>query len=86
MHLPPAIFVPAAACVAACLAAAVSAWGVFLVRGSTAVPAAFWSVAACLALAWEMGAKAAGGLADPALQTLILMVLAGGADVRRALS
>jgi hypothetical protein len=26
-----------------------------------------------------------GGLADPALQTLILMVLAGGADVRRAL-
>jgi hypothetical protein len=62
----PAIFMPAAACIAACLAAAVSAWGVFLVRGSTAVPAAFWSVAACLALAWEMGAKAAGGLADPA--------------------
>jgi hypothetical protein len=58
--------VPAAACVAASLAAAVSAWGAFLVRGSTAVPAAFWSVAACLALAVEMGARAAGGLADPA--------------------
>jgi hypothetical protein len=62
----PAIFMPAAACLAAGLAAAVSAWGVFLVRGSTAVPAAFWSVAACLALAVEMGARAAGGLADPA--------------------
>ena len=62
----PATLIHTAACVAACLAAAVSAWGVFLVRGSTAVPAAFWSVAACLALACEMGARAAGGLADPA--------------------
>jgi len=56
-----------AACVAACLAAGVSAWGVFLVRGSTAVPAALWSVVACLALAAVMGARAAGGLADPAV-------------------
>jgi hypothetical protein len=65
MHLPPAISLPAAACVAASLAAVVSAWGVFLVRGSTAVPAAFWSVAACLALAVEMWARAAWGLAGP---------------------
>jgi hypothetical protein len=62
----PATLIHTAACVAAGLAAAVSAWGVFLVRGSTAVPAAFWSVAACLSLAVEMGARAAGGLADPA--------------------
>ena len=62
----PATLIYTAACVAAGLAAAVSAWGVFLVRGSTAVPAAFWSVAACLSLAVEMGARAAGGLADPA--------------------
>ena len=66
MTMLPATLIHTAACVAAGLAAAVSAWGVFLVRGSTAVPAAFWSVAACLALAVEMGARAAGGLADPA--------------------
>ena len=54
------------ACVAACLSAIVAAWGAFCVRGSTAVPAALWSVAACLALAAEMGARAAGGLGDPA--------------------
>ena len=66
MPMLPATLIHTAACVAAGLAAAVSAWGVFLVRGSTAVPAAFWSVAACLSLAVEMGARAAGGLADPA--------------------
>jgi hypothetical protein len=49
----------------ACLAALASAYGIFLVRGSTAVPAAFWSVAACLALAAETGARAVGSLADP---------------------
>ena len=62
----PATFVHTAACTAACTAAVVTAWGGFLVRGSTAVPAALWSVVACLALAAEMGARAAGGLADPA--------------------
>ena len=66
MPMLPATLIHTAACVAAGLAAAVSAWGVFLVRGSTAVPAAFWAVAACLALAVEMGARAAGGLAGPA--------------------
>ena len=66
MPLLPATLMHAAACVAACLTAVVTAWGVFLVRGSTAVPAALWSVAACLALAAEMGARATGGLAGPA--------------------
>lgn len=64
--IPSAGLTPTAACVAACLAAAVAAFGVFLVRGSTAVPAAVWSVAACLALAAELWCKAAGGLTDPA--------------------
>lgn len=58
--------IPLAATGAACLAASVAALGVFLVRGSTAVPAALWSVAACLALAAEMGARVTGGLAGPA--------------------
>jgi hypothetical protein len=66
MPLLAATLLPTAACAAACLAAVIAAWGVFLVRGSTAVPAAVWSVAACVALAAEMGARAAGGLADPA--------------------
>jgi len=57
---------PGSASAAACLAALVAVWGAILVRGSTAVPAAFWSVVACLALAAEMGARAAGGLGDPA--------------------
>jgi hypothetical protein len=63
MPLFPSNAMPAAVCGLACVAAAVTAWGAFLVRGSTAVPAALWSLAACLALAAEMGARAAGGLA-----------------------
>jgi len=66
MPMLPSSLMHTAAFTAACLAAGATAWGVFLVRGSTAVPAALWSVAACLALAAEMGARAAGGLADPA--------------------
>ena len=66
MPLLPASVMPTAACAAACLAAAVAACGVWLVRGSTAVPAALWAVAACLALAGEMVTRATGGLADPA--------------------
>ena len=45
------------------VAAAVAAW---LVRGSTAVPAALWAVAAAGSLAAEMAMRAGGGLADPA--------------------
>lgn len=66
MLLLPPTFLPGVACAAASLAALVAAWGAFCVRGSTAVPAAVWSVVACLALAAEMGARATGGLGDPA--------------------
>ena len=57
---------PIAACVSACVTACITAGGVWLVRGSTAVPAALWSAAACLALAAEMGARVSDGLIDPA--------------------
>jgi len=58
---------PSAVAAAAALCAALTAgWGIFLVRGSTAVPAGCWAVAACLALAAELGARAAGGLGEPA--------------------
>jgi len=75
MHLLPDTFMHTAASVAAFLAMVVSAWGVFLVRGSTAVPAALWSVAACLALAAEMGGRAAGGLADPAAAAAVRLAV-----------
>lgn len=75
MTPPPDLFSPAVACVAACLAVMVTAWGVFLVRGSTAVPAALWSVAACFALAVEMGGRGAGGLAGPAAVAARLAVV-----------
>jgi hypothetical protein len=75
MHLLPATVLPAVACVAASFAVVVSAWGVFLVRGSTAVPAALWSVAACLALAVEMWARAAWGFAGPAAVAARLAVV-----------
>ena len=53
-------------CVAAALTALAAAAGAWLVRGSTAVPAAAWGVAAAAAMALEMGWRAAGGLVDPA--------------------
>jgi len=52
--------------VAATAAAVAAVWGGFLVRGTTAVPAAAWAAAACLAAAAECGWRAAGGSADPA--------------------
>ena len=54
------------AAASACLAAAIAAGGAWLVRGTTAVPAAIWAVAACVALAAEMAARSRGDLADPA--------------------
>jgi len=66
MLLLPPTFLSGVTCAAACLSGMVAAWGVFCVRGSTAVPAAIWSVVACLALAVEMGWRASGGLCDPA--------------------
>lgn len=53
-------------CIAALVTAAAAAAGGLMVRGSTAVPAAGWALAAALALAGESGWRAAGGLADPA--------------------
>jgi hypothetical protein len=49
---------------AATIAALAAAWGVFRARGSTAMPAAWWSVAACLALALEGLARLSGMLDD----------------------
>jgi uncharacterized membrane protein YhaH (DUF805 family) len=64
--MPDASLLWAIAAGAAAVAAAASGWGVFAVRGSTAVPAAAWAAAAASALATEMAVRAAGGLADPA--------------------
>lgn len=54
------------AAAAALVTAAAAAWGAYRVRGSTAVPAALWALAAAAALAVETGCRAAGGLGDPA--------------------
>lgn len=55
---------PAVACLAALLSALITSWAVVRVRGSTAVPAAGWAVAACLALAAETGLRASGRLPE----------------------
>ena len=62
------------ACAAAAVAGASAAAGAWLVRGSTAVPAAVWAVAAAVVLACEMGARAAGWLADPAAAATVRLV------------
>jgi len=51
---------------AAVLTAVAAAWGGFLARGSTAVPAAVWAVVAAVALAVESACRATGRLVDPA--------------------
>ncbi|MCE9630374.1 MAG: hypothetical protein K8S94_06615 [Planctomycetia bacterium] len=53
-------------CLAAAAVATAAAVAVFLVRGSTAVPAALWAVAAALVFSLDMAARAAGWLVDPA--------------------
>lgn len=58
----PALVSAALAAVAAVIAAA----AIWLVRGSTAVPAAAWAVAACLALAGESLARGTVPAVDPA--------------------
>ena len=57
---------PFATAVAACVAAVAAAVAAVRVRGSTAVPAAWWAVAACLLLAVDGGSRAFGGPPDPA--------------------
>ena len=63
-------------CVAALVVAAASTAGGWLARGTTAVPAAAWSVAASLALAAEAAGRAAGWLADPATQSAARLMVA----------
>ena len=66
---------PLVTLVAACIAALASAGAVFRVRGSTAMPAAGWAVAAGLALAAECGRALSAAPADPATaaQTRLLV-------------
>jgi len=61
-------------CGCALIVAMVAAVGGWLVRGSTAVPAALWAVAAAGSLAAELAVRAAGGLADPAASAAVRLV------------
>jgi hypothetical protein len=63
-------------CLAALATAGAAAVGGWLARGSTAVPAAAWAVAAALALAGEAGWRVAGNLADPASHASARLVVA----------
>lgn len=61
--------------VAALVAAAGAVTGGLLVRGTTAVPAAAWSVVAWLAIAVEMAARSSGGLLEPGLAASVRLVV-----------
>ena len=65
---------PLVACLAACLAAGCAVLAAGLVRGSTAVPAAWWAAAACLAFAAESGGRAFAA-ADPAGSARLRLVV-----------
>ena len=56
-------------CAAALVTAAASAVGGWLARGTTAVPAAAWSVAASLALAADAAGRVGGWVVDPAARS-----------------
>jgi len=60
---------------AALAAAAVSAVGTWFARGTTAVPAGLWAVAAWLVCAAEAGLRLAGGLTDPANAAAMRLVV-----------
>ena len=62
--------------VAAAIAALAAAVAVHRVRGSTAVPAAWWALAACLALAADAAAQQAGWLAAPAAAARVRLAVA----------
>ena len=66
-------FVSCLAAMAVVVAAAVAA---YLVRGSTAVPAALWAAAAALIFGLEMAARVAGWLVDPAAIASTRLVVA----------
>lgn len=75
---------PLVTCIAAIAAAACAAFAVWRTRGSTAVPAAWWAVAACLALACEASIRldaagnpaALGNTAALAAMRLVVAALA----------
>jgi len=62
-------------CGAAAVTAAAAACGGYLVRGSTAVPAAAWAVLAALALGGEAAAVAMGWLTDPPARSAARLVV-----------
>jgi hypothetical protein len=62
-------------CAAGIVTAVAAAGGCFLVRGSTAVPAAAWAVLAALALAAEAAASAAGWLSEPAARSAVRLAV-----------
>lgn len=61
-------------CVAAGLVAVSAACGLWLARGTTAVPAVAWSLAAAGMFALEMAARWVGGLRDPAALASVRLV------------
>jgi hypothetical protein len=72
---------PVVTCIAAIVAAACAAFAIWRVRGSTAVPAAWWAVAACLALACDAGIRLdvagdAASLGNPASLARMRLVVA----------
>lgn len=61
---------------AALIVAGAACAGAFLARGTTAVPAAWWAVAAAGGLALEAAARLAGGLLDPSSRASARLVVA----------
>jgi hypothetical protein len=61
---------------AAVVTAIAAAWAAFVVRGSTAVPAALWAIVAAAGLAADTACRAAGGLADPAASAAARLAVA----------
>ncbi len=66
---------PLVTCIAAIVAAACAVVAVWRARGSTGVPAAWWAVAACLALALDAGGRV-GAPSDPAAAARMRLVVA----------
>jgi hypothetical protein len=67
---------PLVTCIAAIVAAGCAAMAAWRVRGSTAVPAAWWAVAACLALALDAGSRVGGPTDIASLARMRLVVAA----------
>ena len=62
--------------VAAGIVVLAGCWGWYLVRGSTATPAAAWAVAAAAACLLEAAASGSGWLTDPATRGCVRLVVA----------